>query len=242
MSDAEKTSPSKSESIFVPPDPSRVARRALVLAALTCRGHLDMGGADAAAMYTRLRQWFERPMLGDEADESERLLVAAPLGSLEPAVSARATWSAEGLAVVAWALHRFDLPPHDTNVDPFEVTDAVGLLSDDIWLLDDPKLRSAEQLDALRDVLYGLHSRLTDFRRHRTPKDARSWFEPTWFETLQLVSPFAVDGDIAVGGRSLVEASEQQVEECLWVIAERHRASIWLVGESRSYAMTVAST
>jgi uncharacterized protein DUF4272 len=240
MSDTEKTGTSKAEAVFTPPDADRVAKRALILAALTCRGHLDTGGPDASAMYARLRQWFDRLALGDETDESERQLMAAPLGSLEPTVSARATWNAEGLAVVAWALRRFDLPSHDTKVDPFEVTDAVGLLSDDVWLLDEPELRPAEQLGALRDVLYGLHSRLADFRRHRTPKDARTWFEPAWFETLQLAGPFAVDGDIVLGGLSLAEASEQQLEECLWVIAERHRASIWLVGESCPYAMTVA--
>jgi Domain of unknown function (DUF4272) len=243
MSDIEKARTSESEAIFLnPPGPSRVARRALILAALTCRGSLDTEGSDASAMNARLRQWFERLALGDEADESERALMAAPLGSLEPAGAVRATWNAEGLAVVAWALRRFALPPHDTKVDPFEVTDAVGLLSDDVWLLDQPELRSAEQLTALRDVLYGLHSRLTDFRRHRTTKDARTWFEPAWFEALQLVSPFAVDGDIALDGRTLAEASERHLEECLWITAERHRASIWLVGESRHYAMTVANT
>lgn len=242
MSDTEMAGTSEAAAFFAPPGPSRVAKRALLLAALTCRGHLDTGGPDAFATNTRLRQWFDRLALGDEADESERALIAAPFGSLEPAAAARSTWNAEGLAIVAWALRRFALPPHDTKVDPFEVADAVGLLGDDVWLLDQPELRSAEQLAALRDVLYGLHSRLTDFRRHRTTKDARTWFEPAGFEALQLVSPFAVDGDIALGGRPLAEASERQLEECLWIIAERHRASIWLVGESRPYAMTVANT
>jgi hypothetical protein len=224
------------------PNGPRVARRALVLAALACRGSLDAVGPGAADVYARLRAWVDKLALVDELGPDEKSLLEAPLGSLEPLQAARATWHAEGLAVVAWALGRFDLPPHDEKVDPFEVTDAVGLLSDDAWLLDEPSLRPAHERSALRELLYALHCRLTDFRRHRVPRDVRGWFEPSWLEAVAAGDLLTDDGDVTLGGRPLTEASEARLEECLWITAERHRASIWLVDGSRSYASTTPDT
>jgi hypothetical protein len=42
--------------------------------------------------------------------------------------------------------------------------------------------------------------------------------------------------DLAIGGEPIFQADEQAVQACEHIVRERHRAAIWLVGESPIYS------
>lgn len=225
------------------PDAKRVARRALVLAALVCRGNIDADARRARDVCGRLGAWCHRIDVGDELGVRERRILEAPFGCLTPNERLYAGWEAEALAVVAWTLGRLDLPPLDRKVDPFAVTDAVGLLADEAWLLDKPRLRARAAIDAMREILYAAHVRLTQFRRTRASSHVAHYFEASWFSTCGIPNDvLAANGDLAIDGRPLAEAPEPRWRECLTVVAFRHQAIVWLAGEHPVYEDTPADT
>jgi hypothetical protein len=122
---------SDDEIVFTPPDAATVAQRALALSALTCRGFIDKGAGDPEAESVRARvlKWVEHFNLKKNLSSYEWETLTAPFGSLEPQRQRSATWACEGLAVLALALGRFDLPRHDAQVDPYELTDALYFLA-----------------------------------------------------------------------------------------------------------------
>src|SRR5437879_5567031 len=94
---------------------NRVVRRALILAALVCRGSIDSsaGQAEAESLHTRILDWVRLLGLQDELEPGEQGILYAPLGKLGQREVVEVTWSVEGLAVLAWALNLFGLPRHD---------------------------------------------------------------------------------------------------------------------------------
>jgi hypothetical protein len=86
------------------PGPQRVAQRALVLAAVSCRAWLERDRANPGAedFHQRLRRWLEAAALAPEFKPAEWELVHTPLGLLESRREVNASWRAEGLGVLAW--------------------------------------------------------------------------------------------------------------------------------------------
>src|SRR5690242_19762563 len=110
---------------------ARVARRALIMAAVVCRGSLESYAdqPDAEPLHARILEWLNQTDLWKEAEPSEENLLHASLGNLHQEEVIRATWYVEGLAILAWALKQREFPRHDQQVDPPEVAESVGLLS-----------------------------------------------------------------------------------------------------------------
>lgn len=226
-----------------PPTSERVARRALILAAMTCRASVDAPDEDNRDVVERLLLWFDTLDLGDELHPAEAELIRTPYGQIPTARRNGETWNAEGLMVLAWALNRFDLLPHDRDVDPIEVTESVDLLYDDAGLLiSSSSLRSLDERNALHEVLYATHVRLVQARRSNTPVDFRRYIEPSWFSQIGLPLKLSVEGDLLVDGVPVFEVSAERRRTVERTVGERHRASTWLVGEERVYYTTTADT
>lgn len=214
------------------PSARRAAQRALILAALTCRGSLEQGPEDPQALdvHQQLCDWIQEIDLAGELAEPERKVIEAELGTLSPQTAIECGWRAEGLAVLAWALQFEDFPPHDEKVDPFEVAGSVGLLSEDAAdFLAEAELCSSEALAACRETLYAVHCRLREFLRTSEPSDIRDSFEPKWFEQLDIEPVFGPQGDLRLGPGELSDADSEAVSQAEWLTCERHRAVIWLV-------------
>lgn len=225
------------------PDPQRVARRALILATLVCRANIDNQGRDGRDVDGRLRSWFAHLDLADELAPSEATFLQTPFGQLPAGQRISTTWQAEGLLVLAWALGRCDLLPHDQLVDPVEISDSVDLLCDEAAeLISAATLRSFEEREAFREIMYALDCRWTALRHAPGARDISSHFDPSWWSVLGLEPPLTADGDLFLDGRPLLEATEDRRQRVGWAVKERHRASIWLLGESESYASTRADT
>src|SRR5262249_34991627 len=106
-----------------PPSARRVAARALALSAVVCRAYLEMSRADMpseswepqrAHLFARLQGLGIAP----ELEPPERAFLHVPVGGADPRLVTDAAWRGEGLAVLAWALNRFELPAHDEQAFP----------------------------------------------------------------------------------------------------------------------------
>lgn len=220
------------ETQFQPPTAPTVARRALALAAVVCRGFIDSGINDPAAeeLLGRIRYWLEGVGLSDYLEPWESEIITATLAQLGQQRVSKATWAVEGLAVLAWALGCSEFPRHDQQVDPFAITGSVGFLADTAdEFIATACLRSPGELDACRELMYAMHCRIRDFVHAR---DFSAWVEDEWLERLRLSrEDLIVDGDLVIGGKPITAASPEDIAKCEWATGERHRASIWLIGE-----------
>ena len=227
-------------------DAESVAKRGLALSAYCCRGYIDRGSgdADAESLRDRMLQWLSRFGLIEQLSAFERDAMRAPLGSLTSSLESRITWEAEGLAVLAWALGRGELPEHDGEVDPYAVTDSMYFLADDAdTVICEAKLRSAEEILAYRELMYGIHCRLRDFLRNGGTKDFASWIEMRWLQILKVDTARVItEGDLGFKGQPIGSVEADQLKRYEWAISEQHRASIWLAGEATHHWETTADT
>ena len=88
-----------------------------------------------------------------------------------------------------------------------------------------PNLRRAE------NCCTRFHCRLREFQGRKEARSIAHWIEPTWLETLGIVSPLGPKDDLRVGDVEIADAEEEKVNQYEWAVYERHRAAIWLVGE-----------
>lgn len=216
-----------------PPGPQRVACRALILSAVVCRSNSDHdpSNPDAISLWGRMKKWVESLNVASEIESAEAEMLYAALGSLDNQKRIYATWRAEGLGILAWALRRFPFPKHDQRVDPYELTDSLAFLDDGAArIIQSAELRPRAELDACRELLYAIHCRLREFERRKEARSITSWIEPAWLEMLEIGSPLGPTGDLRVGETEISGASAEAVNRYGSAVYERHRAAIWLAG------------
>ncbi len=90
-------------------DPEEAAGRSIVLAALCHRVFLEldaeqMDGSESDEDRFDLLAWLHDEDLSDHLSAEEHTIFRAPVGSLDPGDTLTATWSAEALAPLCWAL------------------------------------------------------------------------------------------------------------------------------------------
>lgn len=114
-----------------PPDATRVAARALALAAVSCRRLIEKGAHDSGA--EELREsvicWLDRIGIAEGLDPTEAALLFTPAGSLDRKTTVYATWRSEGMVVVSWALQSATLPPVQAEREPSEIANAWASLT-----------------------------------------------------------------------------------------------------------------
>lgn len=226
----------------------RVARRALALAAVTGRAMLEQGvtitprlggpfqwAFDLFANTERQRQellrWIESIGIGDELEPWEWQVLQRPVGKLDGRMQIDSTWRLEGLAILAWALERYDIPPLDELVKCEELWSSLGLLNvaASKALLSKPKLRSQEQIKAIRKRQLTIHWRLRDFAIRKNVIDFAEFARTSWFGPLDVSEIPLIDGDLAIGGMRLDLAPKGVFDLCLSIAQERHQAANWMI-------------
>jgi len=231
------------EDELIPPAPSRVAARALALSAVTCRGFVEQEAEQARSFWLRAREWFLSLGIDDEFEARERRTIDTPLGGLERQAQIDATWLSEGMAVLAWALGRSELPPYDSPVVAGDVANSLGFLcSLEETVLARPSLRPLSELEACREEIFAIHWRLRDFSIRPTPIDFAEFARNAWFGPLRLGQARLVDGDLAVGGVTIALAPQMARAHCMSIAQERHRAANWLCGYGEVYSEVDTST
>jgi uncharacterized protein DUF4272 len=229
-----------------PPTAERVVRRALALTAVTARAILeqDVENQDATATYQNLLTWVRDIRIDDEFEPDESEVLQRPLGRLEPCQRINSAWRLEGLVILAWALIRSDIPPHDQLVSLKPLWRSLGLLDTTaaVKLLAKPTLRSREEIDTLRNRLFALHWRLRNF--HVTPgvMDFADYARNCWFGPLDLTGLRLVKGDLALRGNRIDRAPLDVFSSAHSAAQERHQAANWLWEGPERYSQASVAT
>ena len=221
-----------------PPLARKVAARALVLAAVAARGDLERQH-DQTDWHLPLA-WLKGVGGAAALEARERTFLKSAAGRAEEKVVAAASWRREGLAVLAWALERFELPAYDSPVVPPDAAHlSVGFQDPLIAraLLTRGELRPRGEIDRLAAQLTVVSWRFQQFAIMPGPMDlvahlrGLSTFKDTWLEGLRIM-----DGDLAIGAQPLAQASAEAVQLCRSIAIERQIAAYWLQGDDPTYS------
>lgn len=209
-----------------PPDATRVARRALALAAVTARAILEQDTDNEAAPSTAadLLAWLTDLRIADELEAEELAVLECPVGELEQGPQIGATWRLEGLGVLAWALGKYEIPAHDELVSLDALWESVGLLNRDVSsrILARPALRSHDEIAELANRLFAVHWRLRNFHIDPSPMDFADFAATCWFGPLDIAGLPLIDGDLALQGERIDRASEDVFSSALSEIGRAH--------------------
>lgn len=230
---------------YQPPTIERVRRRTWALCGVVYRSFLEQfdDHVEAVTGHSRLLNWIDAIDLQGEFEPTEWELVQSDLGTPERQQIIYGTWRSEGLAVLAWALGVFDLPPHDQQSDPREVTDSLFFLAENtLARADELQLRSPEELEQFGSTQTAIHWRLRDFSIRPEATDFRKFPEWSWYQPVDLSGlPFAED-DLAIHGLPIAKAPPAEVGLCSSIAHERHQAINWLQGWHEIYSEVDTST
>lgn len=233
------------------PGASQVAARAICLLACAFRGLLEQDAgkpdeAQAEALSRELMSFVDAiPRVKAELEPPERALLESAVGDLPLQEAINAVWGAEGACVLLWALGVRPLAPHDHSEHPFEVCREIGLYpgEDPPSLLNSPQLRPDEEIDAQRDLLRGLHWRLTDYLSvEQKAMDFAAFAKSTNLGTFDLSETPLAEGDLAIQGQPISATPPELIGHTRSIAVERHRAANWLVGTNSVYAYVETPT
>lgn len=236
---------SSDDDALPPPSAARVLARASCLSAVVCRSFIDpsAGEEQFEALNARITPWLAQSGAASELEPWEARALALPLGSLDTRTRIDGTWASEGLAVLAWALTRHDLPPHDVSVDPQSLTDALGFLqTPDPATATPPMLRPAADIEAAGERAFILHWRLRDFSLAPRHMDFADFAATAWFGPFDIAGIPLADGDLAIGGTPIAHADPDRLRQAFSIAQERHKAFNWLRGYHDLYSEVDTST
>ncbi len=219
----------------IPLSAGTVRKRSLVLAAVVSRAGVegDPDRTEARSYCEEVRAWLHSNHLDGELEPREEAIMRAPLGTLDRELAVRGAWAVEGLAVLAWALGDTEFPPHDTTVDPYDTCNVVGLLAESVRkLVQESRLRSPAELQAARELNYALHVEYVARLRGRLSGKFSRRVCLDWLTLLGLrEETLLVDGELLCCASPISSAPISAIKDCVSILTERQRASIWLVEE-----------
>ncbi|HKO48745.1 MAG TPA: DUF4272 domain-containing protein [Polyangiaceae bacterium] len=226
-----------------PPSAAQVARRALILTVVACRGILELDPArdEAREFWDEVVPWWKSIGLDADLEPEEADLLSTPFGSAQRQSAVDAGWRSEALAVLGWALQRSSLPAHDTQVDASSISRQLGFLQPQT-VLASPELRLAAELTEYANVAFTVHWRLRDFRLQPRALDFANVCETARFGPLSLRGVRLLNGDLAVGDFPISQALPASVGAAASIARERHQAANWLLDASLPLSETDAST
>ena len=224
------------ESLADPPPPTaeRVAKRACVLAAVSCRGFVENDRdhpAQAQDLATRAYAWLGSLGLSGELSPWEKRVLETPVGKLAQRDQLNASWLSEAVAVLAWALDQAELPGYEMQCDPAGSANSLGFLQppeDTVLAL--PSLRTLDELKEYNEFVYNLHWRLRDYSLNRRPYDFRALARKAWGDPILRYGLNLAGDDLAIAGVAISEAPDAARSSLVSITQERHRASNWLIG------------
>jgi hypothetical protein len=217
-----------------PPSAEKVARRALVLSVVACRGVVEGDTANprgAADLAKRSHDWLLAIGLEEEMSEWERSVLRAPFGSLVRRDQVNASWLSEAVTVLAWSLGKAELPGFETQCDPAGAANSLGFLQPTkATALSQPVLRAPDVLHEYNEFIYNLHWRVRDFSLNRRSYDFESLARKAWGDPILRHGLAIAESDLCVGGVPISRAEEKVWRTVASITQERHRASNWLIG------------
>lgn len=228
-----------------PPSRDRVAARALVLAAISCRGLIEKDSEKSGA--EELRQhvvaWLESVGAATELEPGESALLSVPLGNLERKKTIEASWKSEGMVVLAWALHFAELPPFHAQCEPGEVANEMCFLNErQNAPVHSPRLRAPDEIERWADIYLTLHWRLRQFKLKPDLMDFVTYVSKCEWGPLRLDDLEIIDRDLGVEGVRIDRLEYDRFRQLLSIAQERHQAFNWLLGFEPIYSQVTTDT
>lgn len=228
-----------------PPTATRVAARALVLSAVACRGLIEEDASDPGAEQLRknVSQWLSDIGLAAEMEQQEAAVLSTPLGKLDIPAARDASWSAEGMVVLGWALGRASLPAFYAECDPPAVANALGFLAGkEDTVLKDARLRDQAEVSIAEETYLTLHWRLRQFSFDSKRIDFPEYVARCNWGPLRLDEVPLCDGDLAIDGVRIDRVPDDVFHQTMSIVQERHRAFNWLIGWESVYSQVTTDT
>jgi len=227
MEDEEYTEPA-------PPTAEKVARRAVVLSVISCRGVVEGDKANSQGredLVKRSRDWLFGLGVENELSAWERGILETPFGDLTSRDRINASWLSEAMTVLAWALGKIEMPAYDEQCDPADVANSLGFIEDaSETVLKFPVLRATAALNEYNEFIYNIHWRVRDFSINQNAYDFESLARKAWGEPVLRHGLKIAEKDLCVGGVPISQADERDWRTLSSITRERHRASNWLIG------------
>jgi hypothetical protein len=235
------------ETELEPPSRKRMATRTLALAAVSARGLLE-GGCCATEKHETDRKeilsWIQSVGIEDELEPDEWKVLQRPVGSLDRQAAVDASWRVEGLAVLAWAFHRAELPPYDQQIEPAKLYAALECWDEKAGkeFLASARSRPPEELAEFQTIILAVHWRLRQLSLDPRAIDFRKFSRDGWMAPFDLQPFRIIHGDLALGDYPVSKAPKELLEAAGSSAQERHLAINWLMGYSPTYSETDTST
>jgi hypothetical protein len=229
----------------VPPTLRRVVHRAFCLSAVVCRSFIDEDPRDeqCRSLHARMPPWLADVGAASELEPWESSALSQPLGRLETQTRVNGSWASEGLAVLGWVLQRYDLPSHDSCVDPQALTMALEFLEPRAAvLLSSVTLRSADEIQTGADRAFAVHWRLRQFSLSRQRMDFAEFARTAWFGPLNIQGVALAESDLSICGVPITRAAADKMRTASSIAVERHKAFNWLLGYDDIYSEVDTST
>lgn len=214
-------------------------RRALALFSVAARAAMeaDAARADAGAWQARMVDWLRETGLDAALEPDEARLLAAPPGSLTATEAQDASWRAEGVYVLAWALGIHAPLAHDRLADPNELAGPLGFLGDGVpAAIDAAGLRAEHEVDGFLARQLAMHWRLREYALRPGPMDFAAVVATGGWARLDIDAAALVDRDLAIEGDPIDRAEAGAIARCTSIASERHRAASWLAGADPVYS------
>ena len=234
-----------SEADRILPDAACVAAGAMALAAISCRGMMELDDDKESAESRRLRlcDWLAHLDIADMFEEDEDLLIRTPVGHLDEHRTIDAVWRCEGLLVLAWSLGRTGLIAHDEDCDFREAVDSLGFMrSRSETVLRQPTLRDRTEIAHWTDTTLTIHWRLRQFTVDPVAIDFADWVARHNWGPLTLADVPLIEGDLAIGGKRIDRVPEDWRHHVLSIAQECHQAFNWLMGFDPVYSKVPTHT
>lgn len=229
----------------IPPTPDRVAARAIVLSAVSCRALIEKDADKPGAEQLRKNviEWLNRIGVSHEMERSEAMLLSTPLGKLDKKTTMDATWKSEGMVVLASVLGRVPLPAFYSECQPSDVANAMGFLEDrESTVLQRPKLRDSSEVAVWEETYLTLHWRLRQFSIESGPMDFAAYVSSCKWGPLRVDQLELCEGDLAVDGVRIDRLDHRVFRRTLSIVQERHQAFNWLIGWDSIYSQVTTDT
>lgn len=221
-----------------PPEPDRILRRFLMLAALARRGFMESSG-ESEAMRQKIIRSLKAQGAWEEAEDWESKALETPVGNLGEKLGWKLPWLCEGAAVLAWAMGLYPLPAYDQEADVSQLDEiASGVMSGDLT----PTFRSQEEIKVLKKQMHAIHWRLRQFYLKPQPMDFVAFAPTAWWGAMDLSLARIQDQDLEVCGQALADAPEEDWKRTSGILEERRTAIHWLLGDSEIYSKTDTSS
>ena len=218
------------------PQAGEALRRALVLSSVAARAGLEARADAAEARDMHPRSWVAAgDGTGTVVEPMKRRCSPPRSGELgEIALDAA---GGGGAYVLAWALGRHALLPHDRLVDPDDIAWPLGFL--DARALEresGAELRGEREIDTFLARQLAVHWRLREYAQRPGPMNFAAVVANGGWARLDIDQGALVDDDLAIDGSRIDRVDDSRLLRCTSIASERHRAASWLAGADPVYS------